>query len=249
MEPAEPPPVVIVAQPPPLPAPPEPDPREEAIERGPPLQNGGFSISIGALAFVPDLSNVTFSGSGVPTSGTNATPFTHRGRELGLRSPIMAGGELDLHYTRRWFAVGLMGFVATRPTPSDDAPDPPNNIAATQVNQATMVSYGFGLDLAGALPVNDHVALRLGPLTGLRAYSLAMTGFEPTTCHSRRGDFPCAERATAAQLFLEPRARVEISPTGGAFMLGAYAGYDVVGGGVAGGIFLGLHTPHGKLLP
>src|SRR4051812_49759951 len=120
----EPPPVVIIAPPPPERAPDFRVASEEERERAAAdaaLDNGGLALSIGTLFFQPALGSTSFDGSGKAVSTQLTQSFHHRGRELGLDTPLMWGGEVSVHYMRRYFAVGLLGFVAGHPGAADAA--------------------------------------------------------------------------------------------------------------------------------
>jgi hypothetical protein len=253
--PREEPPVVVVAPPPPEPAAPDPEADHDARRDVPPelrLHDGGFEFTLATTMWRPDLRNVIFDGSGTPVGGNDRVAFQRRGHEIGVASPLFWGGEISMHYTRRWFAVGILGFYAGHPGGADAQPTPVHEAANVgQGDPSGMLAYGAAVDLAGAIPVDDHVAFRLGPTLGMRGFSMPISGFEPTTCHSKRGTYPCPERAVAdPQLYVEPRLRIEIDPIPrGGLMIGGFAGYDVIGGGFAGGIFLGFNTAHAALLP
>ncbi|HSO31201.1 MAG TPA: hypothetical protein VLT33_01760, partial [Labilithrix sp.] len=242
------PPVMVFMPPPPEAAPPPPEPPPPPPRSK--LLDGGGELSLGTLFVRPSLGSAIFDGSGTPLGGTQRESFRHRGRELGLDAPLMWGGELSLHYMRRYFAVGLMGFVAGNPGGADVPRDPGYSPAADQVNPGAIVGYGAGIDLAAALPMGP-VAFRAGGVLGLQGFSVPMTGFEKKTCRSKRGTYPCDEDATTgAMLFFEPRVRMEISPGKSGFVFGGYVGMGVVGGGSPTmGLFVGLQTPHEMLEP
>jgi hypothetical protein len=251
--PREEPPVYVVSPPPPEAAPPEP--RDETTPEHPApyeLHDGGFELTLATTVFRPDLRNVVFDGSGVPIQGDNRVAFQRKGREMGIAQPLFWGGSLSVHYTRRWFALGLEGFLAGHPGGADAKPTPIHEASTVGEGDASgLMAYGAAIDLAGAIPFDEHVAVRVGPTLGLRGFSLPISGFQPATCHSRRGDYPCAERATAdPQLFAEPRVRIELDPVAnGGLFLGAYAGWDIVNTSWSGGLLLGFHTAHAMLLP
>jgi hypothetical protein len=244
------PPVMIVMPPPPEaaapdPEPPPPPPVEEKLD------DGGGALTLGTLFFRPSLAHTTFEGSGTPLGGNRRETFRHQGRALGLEAPLMWGSEFAFHYMRRYFAVGITGFVAGNPGRTDSKTSPAYSPAADQVNPGSLFGYGAGLDLAGALPLGP-VAFRAGGVLGLRGFSMPMTGFEKKTCRSKRGTYPCNEDATTgATLFFEPRVRIEITPAArNPFFFGGYVGMDVLGGtGPTMGLFLGFHTPHATLQP
>jgi hypothetical protein len=148
----EPPPVVIIAPPPPEPA---PDPRvvaEEERERAarePTLDNGGFELAMGTLFLQPALGNTPFDGSGKPLNTQLTQSFHHRGRELGLDRPLMWGGEVSVHYMRRYFAAGVLAFIAGHPG-ATDAAIPATARTVPDVNQGALTGWGGGIDLAGA---------------------------------------------------------------------------------------------------
>ena len=244
------PPVVVFAPPPPEAAPPEPashlPPRTARV-----LVDGGFEVAIGTLLFAPSLADTTFHGEGTPLNGTTRQIFRHKGRELGLASPLMWGGEFSVHYLRRYFAVGFLAFVAGHPGAADAEPMPAGAIAPTQVNQGSLSSYGGAIDAAVAIP-SGIFALRPGTALGLRTFMLPMTGFEKKTCRGKHGSYPCYEDATTgAQLFFEPRFRLVVTPPRTSISFGAYVGMEVVGGsGPTAGLFFGFSTRgHEGLLP
>ena len=243
------PPVWVVSPPKPEPAPPEDrPPRAPDVYT---LQNGGLELTASTIFFEPSLRRVSFSGSGVPRDGTQRIQFRHTGTELGLDSPLMWGGELSVHYLRRYFAVGMSAFFAGHPGGADLTPSPANTVVASQVNSSALVGYGGTLDLAGAIPAGP-IAFRPGVVAGLRGFQMPMTGFEKKTCHGKRGDYPCDEQASTNALpFLEARMRVEITPNrkSGIFF-GGYVGKQLIdGAGLTTGCFLGWHTPHEVLAP
>lgn len=199
----------------------------------------------------PSLADTYFHGEGTPLNGTTRQTFRHKGRELGIESPLMWGGELSVHYLRRYFAVGFLGFVAGHPGAADAEPMPAGAIASTQVNQGSLSSYGGALDAAVAIP-SGIFALRPGTALGIRTFMLPMTGFEKKTCRGKHGSYPCYEDATTgAQLFFEPRLRLVVTPPRTSISFGAYVGLEVVGGsGPTAGLFFGFSTrPHEGLLP
>lgn len=241
---------MVFAPPPPEPAPPEPEtylPRRTE----PALVDGGFEVALGTLFFKPSLAETYFDGEGTPLNGTARETFHHKGRELGLASPLMWGGELSLHYLRRYFAGGVLMFVAGHPGAADASPEPSGGIAPSQVNQGALYTYGGALDLAAAFPYGMF-AVRPSAVLGMRGFSMPLTGFEQKTCHGKRGAYPCYENATTdAQLFLEPRLRLVITPPRTSISFGAYVGMEVVGGNSpTAGLFFGFSTrPHEGLLP
>lgn len=243
------PPVVVYAPPPPAPAPTEPSRpllREERAQA-----NGGFELAIGTLFFQPSLADTAFEGAGTPLNGTGRESFRHKGRELGLESPLMWGGELSVHYLRRYFAGGVMMFFAGHPGGADAEPSPVGNIASSQVNPGSLTAYGGALDFAAALPYGI-VAIRPGLMFGIRGFTLPLTGFEKTTCRGKYGRRPCDEQATTdVQLFVEPRVRVVITPSRTSLAFGGYVGLEPVGGsGPTAGLFVGfVSRPHEGLLP
>lgn len=240
----EPPPVVIIAPPPPERAPEaSAEEREERPSRNATLDNGAAELSLGTLFFQPGLGNVFFDGSGKLPNAQDRQGFHHRGRELGLDAPLMWGGEVSLHYMRRYFAVGLLGFFAGHPGTADSGAIASSRVPVPDVNQAALTAWGGGVDLAGAVPFGI-VAFRPGVVLGLRSFSLPITGFEMTTCHGKRGDYACHESADTAVLgFVEPRMRVIVTPERSAVSFGAYIGMEVVGGsGPTAGLFFGFVT-------
>jgi hypothetical protein len=243
------PPVVVYMPPPPVRDPPALALREERSDLK--LHAFGADVSVGALNFQPDLSRTTFSGSGVLVGTTDRVDFVHLGRDLGVASPTFWGGELQLHYLRRYLALGLVGFVAG--TTGSEGAGQRYLPFATQVNPGTLMAYGGALDIAAAIPLGDHVAVGVGPLVGLRFYAMDLVGFQAATCHSKRGAYPCSESArTSAQPFLEARLRLELTPgSKPGFFFGAYAGNDMFGGAVrpTAGFFVGLHAAHASLAP
>jgi hypothetical protein len=253
-EPARPePPVVVIAPAPPAPAPVEID--DEARRPAPEekLTDGGGEIVLAGMAMQPDLTRVAFSGAGTPVGGYSRVQFHRTGRELGIQTPLLWGGELSARYLRRYFAVGAMGFIAGNPGGADATPVPPNGPATSEASARSLMAYGGAIDISGALPLGD-VTLRAGPLTGIRAYSVPLTGFEPTTCKGRRGQsYPCAETATTSVLpFLQPRVSVDYAPgrSAGSFVVGAFAGADVFGGAsFSAGVYVGVRSRHESLLP
>lgn len=243
------PPVMVVMPPPPEapppePLPPPPPPPQQA------LKDGGVSVAMGTLLFRPALGQTMFNGSGTPLGGSRRESFRHAGRELGLDTPLMWGGELSAHYVRRYFAAGVMGFVVGHPGSEDRGTSPAYSPPADQVSAGALSGYGGGIDLAGALPLGP-LAFRAGGVLGVRAFSLPMSGFEKKTCRGKRGNYPCSEEATThALLFFEPRVRVEITPGRSMIFFGGYVGMEVVGGsGPTAGLFFGFHTPHSNLQP
>jgi hypothetical protein len=241
------PPVYVVMPPPPEPAPPEPNP-EPAVPEGK-LENGGAEVTLGTLFFQPALGQTMFEGEGTPLGANHRESFRHRGRELGINAPLMWGGELSVHYLRRYFAVGVTGFIAGHPGGAD-ATSPTYSPPAGQVNPSAIMGYGAGIDLAGALPLGP-VAFRAGGVLGIRGFSIPLSGFEKKTCHSKGRSYPCDEDATTgALLFFEPRVRLEVTAGRSGVVLGGYVGMDVVGGtGPTAGLFIGVHTPHSTLQP
>jgi hypothetical protein len=244
----EPPPVVIIAPPPPERAP------EAAEERPSPyaaLEDGGVELSLGTLFFQPSLGSKYFDGSGKAPNTEVTQSFHHRGRELGLDTPLMWGGEVSIHYMRRYFALGLLGFVAGHPGAADSDVVPSSRAPVPDVNRGALTAWGGGVDVAGAVPFGI-VAFRPGVVLGLRGFSMPITGFEMTTCHGKSGTHPCYETAdTTALGFVEPRMRVVVTPARSGISFGAYVGMEVVGGtGPTAGLFFALGTaPHEDMRP
>lgn len=241
---------MVVSPPPPEAGEPAPAPVLHAA-RDRRLDDGGIEITLGTLFVRPALAGAMFDGSGTPLGATEREGFRHRGRELGLAAPLMWGGELGIYYLRRYFAAGLTGFVAGNPGGADASSMPSYSPAASQVSPGSIIGYGGGIDLAGALPLGP-VAFRLGGVLGLRGFSLPMTGFEKKECHGKGGrTYPCDEDATTgALLYVEPRVRMEISPGKSGVVFGGYVGMGVVGGAAPStGLFVGFATPHEKLQP
>jgi hypothetical protein len=245
----EPPPVVIIMPPPPERAPDAP--AQERPSRFATLDNGGMEISLGTLFFQPGLGHASFEGGGTAPNTQQRQSFHHLGRELGLDAPLMWGGEVSIHYMRRYFAVGLLGFVAGHPGAADSGAIPSSGAPVPDVNQGALTGWGGGVDLAGAVPFGI-VALRPGVVLGLRTFSMPITGFDKTTCHGKHGDYPCYETAdTAALGFVEPRMRMIITPERSGVSFGAYVGMEIVGGvGPTAGLFFGFGTaPHEGMRP
>ena len=244
----EPPPVVIIAPPPPAPA---PDPRvlseEERAEReraaaDAALDNGGFALAMGTLLVQPSLGNTPFDGSGKPLNTQLTQSFHHRGRELGLDRPLMWGGEVSAHYMRRYFAVGVLAFIAGHPGGADAA-IPATARSVPNVEQSALTGWGGAIDLAGAVPFG-LVTFRPGVVVGLRGFTMPITGFEMTTCHTKSGTHPCYEYAdTPALGYVEPRMSVIFTPGRSGVGFGAYVGMDVVNaGGPSAGLFITVGT-------
>ena len=244
------PPVVVVSPPPPEAAPPEPARSLPGRTERVPV-NGGFEVALGTLFFTPSLADTYFDGEGTPLNGTERQTFHHKGRELGLESPLMWGAELSLHYLRRYFAVGVLGFAAGHPGAADAEPIPAGAVAPTQVNQGALSSYGGAIDVAAAVPYGI-LAIRPSTALGIRSFMVPMIGFEKRTCRGKRGNYPCYEYAsTGAQIFFEPRLRLVVTPPRTSISFGAYVGVEVVGGfGPTAGLFFGFLTrSHEGLLP
>jgi len=242
------PPVYVVMPPAPQAAPPSPDPPHAPPKEK--FSDGGVELALGTLLFQPSLGHAYFDGAGTVLGADHRENFHHLGRELGVDTPVMWGGEISFHYMRRYFAIGVMGFVAGHPG-SSSTPVPSHNLASLQVNPSALMGYGGGIEFDGALPLGP-VSIRAGGVIGARGFSMPMIGFEETTCHDKHGSHPCYENATTnPQLFFEPRVRVEVSPDPhGGFFFGCYVGMGVVGGSApTAGLFFGAHTPHATLLP
>jgi hypothetical protein len=252
-EPPEPPPpsrppppvVVILAPPPPEPLPPqETPPAEEPEPSSAKVHVRGFEISLGALFFRPSLGHVAFNGSGAPVNGGPRQTFHHAGRELGVDSPALWGGELSIHYAWTYFAAGVTGFVAGHVGTMDTAPVPSGSPAAMLVNRNALMAYGGGLELAAIVPF-EHVAVRPGAVLGIRGFTLPLVGYAQTTCRTKGGTRPCSETATTEpQPFIEPRLRVEITPgERSQISFGGYVGVDALGGSTpTGGLFFVVHN-------
>lgn len=245
----EPPPVVIIAPPPPERAPEAST--EDVTSRNATLANGAAEISLGTLFFQPGLGGVSFDGSGIRPNAQQRESFHHRGRELGLDAPLMWGGEVSLHYMRRYFAIGLLGFVAGHPGSADSDVIATSRAPVAAVNAGALTGWGGGVDLAGAVPFGI-VTFRPGVVLGLRAFSMPILGFEQTTCHGKRGSYACYETAdTPALGFVEPRMRMIVTPPRSSMSFGAYVGMEVLGGtGPTAGLFFGFVTgAHDELRP
>jgi hypothetical protein len=239
------PPVVFIAPPPPEPDPPDnpPPPAPPSVrERS---ARDRFEASLGVTMFPAALGNVGFSGSG-SLPGLGRTAFHRSGRELGLRNPTFWGGELALGYRHTYFSVMVSGVYAGNSRP--DA-TPTDTQAAAQAGASSVKAYGGAIELYGAAPLG-RLTVSIGAVAGLRAYSLPLVGFEPTTCtsSSRRGrrSYPCPETATTnATPYVQPRLRVDVvlDKTQTVF-LGAYVGVDALGDrSMLGGLMFGLRLP------
>lgn len=251
------PPVVVIAPPAPLPAPPEDHAAEATPHETRKLSQGGFEIALGALAYRPDLSRVHFSGSGVPIDGARGRQnFHHKGSELGIQRPMLIGGDLAIRYLRRYVVLGVSGFMAGNSGGADATPIPANTEATMLVSARSLMAYGGAVEIEGALPLGP-ATIRVGPVTGVRAYKVDLPGFQATECKTRRNrnrGYPCAETAgTTAQPFLQPRVSIDFSTApekSESFFVGLSGGVDVFGGATYwGGLALGVRSSHGGLLP
>lgn len=191
--------------------------------------SGGFELAMGALLIRPQLNDEWFAAQGTPVDGTRRESLRARGRQLGIAAPRLAGGELSLFYTRRFFAVGAMGFFARNLGGADGAARSDDG-ASFAVNPSDLRAFGGGLDIAGAVPLGP-VSIRPGVVFGMRAFEVPLSGFQARRCRRRAGVYPCAEEATTnVQLFLEPRLRVELTPPRSAISFGGYVGLGLAGG-------------------
>jgi hypothetical protein len=234
------PPVVILSPPPPEPAPdedPSPPPEPE------PRAGGRFETSLGGLVFPSALGSASFTGSGVPIGQEKRTSFSARGREIGLRSPTFVGGELGIGYRDTYFGVIVSGFLA-RNAGTDSTPTNPQ--AAAQAGAGNVTAYGGGIEAFAALPLG-RFTLSAGVLAGLRAFSIPLVGFEPTTCttSSRRGRrrYPCAETATTSVMpYVQPRLHLDVAVDDRrSIFVGGYLGADALGEmALLGGVQVGL---------
>lgn len=250
------PPVVVIAPPAPLPAPPaDKDIPDRELETRK-LSQGGFEVALGALAYRPDLSRVHFSGSGVPIDGIRGRQsFDHKGSELGMQRPVLLGGDIAIRYLRRYFVLGVSGFIAGNSGGADATPIPANTEATMLVSARSLMAYGGAIDIAGALPLGP-ATVRLGPVTGVRAYKVDLPGFQAAECKTRRSraSYPCAETAGSnAQPFLQPRVSIDFAAApqkDETVFVGLSGGVDVFGGASYwGGLALGVRSSHGGLLP
>jgi hypothetical protein len=244
------PPVVVYAPPPPLaaPDPPRPEPRDPNELT---LSNGSLELTVAGLMFAPSLRNVAFDGHGTPLGSEDRVHFRHTGVQLGLDHPAFWGGELQAHYIRRYFAIGVTGYYVAHAGGGDATPVPPRNVAATQVNPGSLSAYGGGIDVSGAIPIGEYIALRPGAVVGVRGFTMDLTGFQKTTCTTKTGTIPCWETATSDPLLVvEPRLTIQLTPTPhGELFFGGFIGTNLVDGSMSGGIFVGVHTPHSALWP
>lgn len=243
---AEEPPVVVIQAPEPPAAPREAEAPPPPPEK--PLPTDGLELGLGSTAFVPNIARMTFSGMGTPVGSDQPTRFRQSGRQLGLSSPTMVGGEIGIRYQQRYFAVGLVGILAGNPGGSDITPVPPNSPGAKLVDVGQLVSYGGGIDFAGAIPLGA-VTFRFGGVMGLRGFDLPIVGYKLTTCRGKGGPYPCNEYAsTGAQMFLEPRLTLQYSPMRQGFFVGGYVGAEVANGfEPTVGLYIGFHTSHEAL--
>lgn len=109
--------------------------------------SGGFELAMGALLIRPQLNDEWFAAQGTPVDGTRRESLRARGRQLGIAAPRLAGGELSLFYTRRFFAVGAMGFFARNLGGADGAARSDDG-ASFAVNPSDLRAFGGGLDIA-----------------------------------------------------------------------------------------------------
>lgn len=188
----------------------------------------GLEFALGAFMFRPKLANVSFDHG----------DFHHRGREIGLDTPSMWGVDLGFHLRHQWITFGLVGFFGGHPGGRDAAPDPPNTDAPQIANTGSIVTFGVASDLAAVIPAGRHVSLRFGPLAGIRAFVLPLSGAPKESCSSDEGG--CTPTAISdVQPFFQPRVRALVSLDNTALFFGASLGYEIFGGGVAAGAFIG----------
>lgn len=186
-----------------------------------------IAITLGPTAFWPNLSSTQFSVA--------RTDFRKIGSVLGLDARMLVGGELSVFYVRRYLAVGITGNIAGNVLgPRPGAPQ------ASLVDATSLVAYSGAIDVSGALPLpafGRYVTLRLGPLVGVRAFTVPVPEIA-ATCHSLRGGaHPCAAPAwSGLEPFVEPRLRLSYGILGSTVWVDAYAGYNVLGGGLSLGL-------------
>lgn len=213
-----------------------PEPRDEKKGRF-----GSMGIQLGARMLVPDLHDVVFTGSGVPQNGLRRVDVAHTGRELGMSHPTFFGYGASIYYTRRYFALGLDGAIYFI-HPGGDT----NAIADT----TSAVAWTGGFDIAAAIPLDEKIAVRIGPELGWRGISVPLEGFKDTTCTSRGHTYSCPETVDTSTFFVEPRVRLEIDPWAHVgVVVGAFTGYEVVGGAFTAGLFVGGHLASHSDLP
>ncbi len=194
--------------------------------------------TFGVIVFTPRLAAMKFDGRGTPPGAKDPVDFSHRGRELGVDAPSMWAGELALHVRLRWASVGILGFFGGHPGVGDATPDPPGNAAAQAANTGSMLTYGGALDFAAVVPTGSVLSIRVGPLVGVRGFTMPLSGWETK---SSDGSISTGNATSDAQVFVQPRVRLLVRPRGAdGFFLGASLGADVVGGGVAAGLCIGL---------
>jgi len=227
------------------PLPPEPRrPEPPAPEAASPVRDR-FEASIALATFPAALGGVAFSGSGTPIGGVRHAAYRHTGREIGLRNPTFWGGELSLGYRHPYFAVLVSGVyggnVRADATPTDAR-------GASVAGTGNVKVYGGGLELYGSASAG-RVTFSAGAAAGLRAFSMPLDGFAPTTCtpaSTRRRSVPCPETAnTNATPYVQPRVRVDVAlDTTQTLFLGAYLGMDALGDrSPVVGVMLGLRIP------
>lgn len=189
----------------------------------------GPRLGAGLLLMQPELASSQFSGSGVPYTSHEGVrqSFDHSGRQLGVHAPVVVGAELRLSWEERLFEIGVQGFGGGALGDSGGASDPG---AAELAKASSMHAYGGGIHAVLAIPAGV-VTFLLGPDLGVRAFSVPLTGFEPTTCAGKYGAYSCPETATSTQPYVAPRLTVVIHgdrARGGGFFFAPWAGLDVL---------------------
>jgi hypothetical protein len=186
-------------------------------------------FSLGVIMFRPTLGNLHFHSEG----------FHYRGHEIGLDSPSMWAAEIAFHIRHRWLALGIIGFIGGHPGSGDATPE--NQEGATIANTGSIMTYGIAADVAAVIPAGRYVSLRFGPVAGIRSYTFPLPGLAPSDCtDANNSKDDCAPNAVASvQPYLQPRARALFSIDNSGVYFGASLGYEIVGGGLAAGLFIG----------
>jgi hypothetical protein len=213
-----------------------------------PKKDGAVRFGFGVYSFSPHLTDMSFSGAGIPRTGGGLTQFNYKGGEFGVRNPGLTAFETRLSYITRHTEIGVHFFYAGHIGDGEHASNP---AAAAIADGSTIQSIGGGLHGAVVFPLSTTF-IKLGADVGGRGYWVDLVGDELTTCHSKYGSQPCPEKASTADVYFQPRlsfgwnsAAKDSGPHEGA-ELSVWGGPDLASSGLgyAFGIGLALAYPH-----
>jgi hypothetical protein len=191
--------------------------------------HNGASVSLGTMFMSPSLGDAVFTGNGTPLTG-GTSGFRHTAREMGVAKPSLFGGEMRVAYVRKYFEIGLQGYMGGGYGDRDAGA-----LTVRPLVDPSNVSFiGGGGHAIAVIPLGSF-AFTFGPDVGGRVFDVPITGFQRYECQTKAGKQQCTQQATTAQFYVTPRVGVllntgdigrKLSEAG--IFLHAWVGGDVV---------------------